>query len=63
MKITVTTTYDNCDDQFVDWYLNNLSRVPENLKVKSELLKTGRSKVVTSEAGMIATSVYKLEED
>jgi len=57
-KIIVHTTYDNCTDEWVDWYLNELNKRDE-LKECVADLKDGHTVGYKSEHdGMTAQTTY-----
>ena len=66
MKIKLTTTYENCDEEFIDWYCKRLDSMPDLKanKVGQTLLETGHAEYLSStkegKTLRTATTVYEV---
>lgn len=63
MKITVTSTYENVDGEWLHWWLNRLMSLPENEAVAHEIMNKGFASYTSKDPSseVVATTTYKLD--
>lgn len=68
MRITIKTTYENCDEKWVNAYLRRLREaevLPGSMKIANELewYKVARFTSKDPDSDVVGTTVYHIEED
>lgn len=65
MKVIVTSTYENVDKEWLDWWLKRLAAaevMPGSMSIVSELIKNGSAKFISRDptSDVVATTKYEV---
>lgn len=63
MRVIVTSTYENVDSEWLEWWLNRIAKFPENVEVVREL-REGNTAAFSSKdpsSQVVATTTYEVQ--